>query len=231
MRIGGFQKFTLIDYPDKIACTIFTLGCSFRCPWCHNPELVLPEKIVIQPIVLEKDFFNFLKNKQGLLDGVVIGGGEPTIHQDLPAFAKKIKKMGFLVKLDTNGSSPYMLKDLINSSLVDFVAMDVKAPEKKYPDLAGKDVNIEDIKKSIAFLKDSDIDFEFRTTLVPGLLNRDDILEIARWIGPAPRYSLQNFKPGKTVNPIFRNVASYPDDYLVSIKEAVAPLFDICEIK
>jgi len=231
MRIGGLQKFTLIDYPGKIACTVFSVGCSFRCPWCHNPELVLPEKIILHPIISQVEFFDFLKSKKGLLEGVVIGGGEPTVHKDLPRFIKKIRKIGYLVKLDTNGSSPYMLKDLIDDRLVDFVALDVKAPKEKYSDLVGVEINVEEIEQSINFLKQSDIDFELRTTLVPGLLDKKDILEIVKWISPAPRYVLQNFRSGKTLNPIFEKTPSYPNDYLVSIKKAVEPFFDVCEIR
>ena len=135
MTIGGLQKLTLIDYPGKIACTVFLFGCNFKCPWCYNPELVLPEKIKKQTGISEKEFFNFLENRKGLLQGVVICGGEPTINQDLPKFIKKIKKMGYAVKLDTNGSNPKMLKELISKKLIDYVAMDIKFPQNRYSEL------------------------------------------------------------------------------------------------
>ncbi|MDP2930763.1 MAG: anaerobic ribonucleoside-triphosphate reductase activating protein [bacterium] len=128
MIIAGLQKTTLIDYPAKIACTVFLAGCNFRCPWCYSSELVLPEKIKKQSQISARDFFKFLKGKKGLLDGIVLCGGEPSLNKDLPVFIKKIKKMGFLVKLDTNGSNPEMLKRLIKQKLVDYVAMDIKAP-------------------------------------------------------------------------------------------------------
>jgi pyruvate formate lyase activating enzyme len=134
MKIGGLQKTTLIDYPKKIACTVFLMGCNFRCHFCYSAELVLPEKIKKQPEISEKYFFNFLKERREYLEGVVICGGEPTIHSDLPEFLTKIKKIGYAIKLDTNGSNPLMLQKLISLNLIDYIAMDIKAPldEKKY---------------------------------------------------------------------------------------------------
>ena len=132
MIIGGLQKTTLIDYPGKIAATVFLSGCNFLCPWCYSAELVLEEKIKLQPKISEKELFDFLKQRKGLLEGIVICGGEPTIQKDLPNFLEKIKNLGFLVKLDTNGSNPEMLEYLIKNKLVDYVAMDIKVPEKKH---------------------------------------------------------------------------------------------------
>ena len=131
MIIAGLQKTTLIDYPGKIACVVFLAGCNFRCPWCYSSELVLPLKIVKQPRISEKEFFDFLRQRQGLLEGVVICGGEPTINKELPQFIEKIKNLGYSVKLDTNGSNPEMLKDLVNAKLIDYVAMDIKASLRK----------------------------------------------------------------------------------------------------
>ena len=145
MKIGGLQKFTLIDYPAKIAATIFTVGCDFRCPFCHNPELVLPEEIKKNSQISEKELFAFLEERRGFLEGICIGGGEPCINEDLPQFCEKIKKMGYLVKLDTNGSRPEMLEILIDKSLVDYVAMDIKAPKEKYQKAAGKKIDIRKI--------------------------------------------------------------------------------------
>lgn len=231
MKIASLQKFTLIDYPDKMACTVFLSGCNFKCPWCYNPELVLPEKIREQPSVPEKEFFEFLKKRKGELEGVVICGGEPTIHNDLPDFFRKIKKMGFLIKLDTNGSNPGMLKKLINEGLIDYIAMDIKAPKEKYSKAVGKEVDLENIEKSINILKQSRKEFEFRSTIVPGLLEKKDILKIANWLEPAPRYFLQNFRPGKTVNPKFRKVKPYSENYLAEIIKAIAPFFNTCEAR
>lgn len=231
MEIGGLQKLTLIDYPGHLACTVFTIGCNFKCHFCYSSELVLPAKIKNQPRIPEADFFNFLKERKDMLEGVVVCGGEPTISKDLPRFIRKIKKMGFLVKLDTNGSNPQMLRKLIKEGLINYVAMDIKAPKEKYRKVAGKKINIEDIEKSVDILKKSGIDYEFRTTLVPGLLDKKDIVKIARWIGPGGRYCLQNFRSEKTVDSAFEKVKPYPDKYLLEIKKVVSPLFDVFEIR
>ena len=138
MIIGGVQKLSLIDYPQKLAATIFLVGCNFRCPFCYNPELVLPEKIKEHSFFSQKEVLSFLKERKGLLEGVCLGGGEPTIHQDLPKFCQKIKKMGYLIKLDTNGSNPEMLKELIEKNLIDYLAIDVKAPKEKYLKVIGQ---------------------------------------------------------------------------------------------
>ena len=132
MIIGGLQKTTLIDYPGKISCVVFLAVCNFRCPWCYSGELVLPIKIAQQPRISEKEFFDFLRSRKGLLEGVVICGGEPTVNKDLPQFVEKIKGMGYFVKLDTNGSNPKMLKDLVGRGLVDYVAMDIKAQPERF---------------------------------------------------------------------------------------------------
>ena len=209
MRIGGLQKITLIDYPGKVACTVFLTGCNFRCPWCYNPELVLPEAIGKHPKISEKYFFNFLKKRKGLLEGVVICGGEPTIDKKLPDFIKKIKKLGYLVKLDTNGSNPKILKNLIDKKLIDYIAMDLKAPlktkssklkTKSYDEATGVKTNPDKIKKSIKIIKNPGINYEFRTTLVPKLHQLKDIVEIAKQLKGAKIYFLQQFKPEKTID-------------------------------
>ena len=219
MKIGGLQKLTLIDYPGKIACTVFLCGCNFRCRWCYNPELVLPEKIKKQPQILEKEFFDFLKSRRGLLEGVCISGGEPTIHKDLPNFIKKIKKLGYLIKLDTNGSNPEVLKKLINGNLLNYIAVDIKEFKEK------------NLEKSIKILKESKIEYEFRTTVVPIVLDKKKILKIARWLTPAKRYYLQNFRPEKTVDLKFEKIKPYPNEYLLEIQKAIAPFFEICQIR
>ena len=237
MKIGGLQKLTLIDYPGKIACTVFLAGCNYQCPWCHNPELVLSEEIEKSPRIPEKDFFNFLKLRKNLLEAVVVCGGEPCINKDLPEFCQKIKKLGYLVKLDTNGSNPKILKDLIDKKLVDYVAMDVKAPKEKYMEAIGLKKNfsnhlLKNVKESIDILKEGKIDYEFKTTMIPGLLGKEDIVKIVKWIGPAKRYYLQNFKPGgNTINPDFKNMKPCLDEYLLDIQKAVAPFFEICQIR
>jgi len=231
MEIGGLQKLTLIDYPGRLAATVFLIGCDFRCPFCYSPELVLPEKIKNQPRIPEKDFFDFLKKRKGLLEGIVLCGGEPTINKDLPNFIKKIKKLGYLVKLDTNGSNPGMLKKLINKKLIDYAAIDIKAPKEKYSQAAGVKVDVKKIEESIDILKESKIDHEFRTTVVPTFHKKEDILKIARWLNPAKKYYLQNFRPEKTIDPKFEKIKPYPQEYLVEIQKAVSPFFEICQIR
>jgi len=239
MLIGGLQKTTLIDYPGKVACTVFLAGCNFRCPWCYSSELVLPEKIKKQPRIFEKEFFKFLRGKKGLLDGVVVCGGEPTINKDLPDFIRKMRKLGFLVKLDTNGSNPEMLKELITKKLVDYIAMDVKAPlglnfqvpSTKYQKATGVKVDLEKIKKSIEIVKNSRIDYEFRSTIVPGIHTKKDIIQMAKDIGPARAYFLQNFRPEKTLNPEFKKLKPYPKEYLLEASESVKAFFTICKVR
>ncbi len=177
IKIGGLQKTTFIDYPGKLACTVFLCGCNFRCPFCYSRELVLPEKIKNQPKVKKKEFFNFLQERKGLLEAVVVCGGEPTINEDLPDFIKEIKKFGYLIKLDTNGSNPEMLQELINEKLIDYVAMDIKAPIEKYEKTVRVKVETEKIKESVKILKKGIIGYEFRTTVVPGIIDKDDILK------------------------------------------------------
>ena len=176
MLIGGFQKLSLIDFPEKISCIVFTVGCNFRCPFCYNLELVLPSKIPSQPTISEKEIFDFLKKRKGKIDGVVITGGEPTLHPDLEEFVKKIKELGFLVKLDTNGYNPDVIYRLVKKNLLDYVAMDIKAPKEKYEFFSGIKLDLERIQASVDFLKKNYIDYEFRTTLAPGLTKKD-ILE------------------------------------------------------
>jgi len=189
MKIGGLQKLTLVDYPGKIAATVFLIGCNFRCGFCHNPELIDSSK---KEVISEKEFFDFLKERKGLLDGVCITGGEPTIVSDLFNFIKKIKDLGFLVKLDTNGSNPEILKELINS--LDYIAMDVKTSMKKYNKAVGKEIDLNNINKSIDLIKDSNIDYEFRTTVIPGLVDKNDIIEIGKWLKGVKKIVLQQFR-------------------------------------
>ncbi len=198
MLLGGLQKTTLIDYPGKVACTVFSVGCNFRCPFCYSSELVLPEKIERQPKIREKDFFDFLKQRQGMLEAVVLCGGEPTIHKDLPNFIKKIKKLKFAVKLDTNGSNPDMLEKLIKEELIDYAAMDIKAPRKKYDFFSGAKL-LEKVSQSVKILKQGKIEYEFRTTVAPGI-TKQDLLEIGDWItGKNVNYFLQQFNSQKPV--------------------------------
>jgi len=231
IQIGGLQKLTLIDFPGRLAATVFLTGCNFYCPWCYSSEIVLPEKIKKQPKISEKEFLKFLKVRKKLLDGLVLCGGEPTINKKLPNFIKKIKKLGYLVKLDTNGSNPKMLKKLIDNKLIDYVAMDIKLPKERYPEIFGKRVKIEDIEESIKILKEGKVDYEFRTTVVPTILTKEDILKIAKWIRGAKKYYLQNFRPEKTVDSKFEKIKPYPQEFLLEIQKAISPFFEICQVR
>ncbi len=192
MQFSGFQKLTLLDYPEKTACTLFTAGCNFRCPFCHNAALVT--HIDNSNFFTEEYVLDYLKKRTGVLDGVCITGGEPLMHRDLPQFIKKVKKLGFLVKLDTNGSYPDRLADLIDSGLIDYVAMDIKNCKEKYLMTADcKEADLQNVEKSVEILKSGKIDFEFRTTVVKQYHTAEDIKKIAEWIKGANKYFLQNF--------------------------------------
>lgn len=231
MVIGGFQKLTLIDFPGKLAAIIFTGGCSFSCPFCYNSDLVSPASGAPRVKISQKSVFEFLKERMGLLEGVVITGGEPTINKELPGLIKKIKKLNYSVKLDTNGSNPKMLEDLIDKELLDYVAMDIKAPRERYSEAAGTKVDIEKIQKSINILKEGKVDYEFRTTIVPYMHKREDLIEMAKWIRGAKRYYLQNFRPGKTINPDFGNIKPYSLEYLLDVQKAISPFFETCFVR
>ncbi len=197
MKISGMQKLTLLDYPGLTACLIFTQGCNFRCPFCHNSELLgLDSKEEIS----EEEVMEYLKKRQGLLDGVVISGGEPLLQPDIETFIKKIKDLGYKVKLDTNGLNTNKLKELIDKKLIDYIAMDIKNVFALYDKTAGvKNINIENIQKSIELIKSSNIDFEFRTTIVKGHHNIENIKKICEYIGKNVVYYIQNYKDCDTV--------------------------------
>ena len=192
MKISGIQKLTLLDFPDHVACTLFTPGCNFKCPFCHNSPLVLD--LSTCQIIDEEEIFSFLKKRVGILDGVCITGGEPTLQKDLKDFIRKIKNLGYSVKLDTNGYRPEILKELVEENLLDYVAMDIKNSISKYPKTIGKDDFDENfIKESIDYLLENHVDYEFRTTLVNELHSFDDIKQIAKLICGAKKYCLQKF--------------------------------------
>ena len=191
MKIHGLQKMTLLDYPGKVACTVFLGGCDFRCPFCHNFELVDGSA---PPVMEDAEFFSFLEKRHGLLDGVAVTGGEPCLRPELPAFLGRIREMGYAVKLDTNGTSPERLRSLVLGGLVQYVAMDIKNSPGKYALTAGvPDAGLERINRSIAFLRQGHVDYEFRTTVVDELHDAADFEAIAKWIEGAPRYFLQPF--------------------------------------
>ena len=200
MIIGGLEKLTLLDYPDHLAAIIFTSGCNFRCHYCYNPALVLPRKgedvknREDLSSIASEDLFLFLQEKFGRLEGVVITGGEPTIHSDLPDFIRRIKKIGYLVKLDTNGTNPKMLERLIRAKLVDYLAMDIKSDADNYEKSVGVKIDFKKLEKSVKIIMTSGLPYEFRTTMVPGLVNQEIFLAMGSLIKGAKKWYLQNFK-------------------------------------
>ncbi len=205
MQIAGIQKFSLIDFPGKIATVIFTFWCNFRCSYCHNPEFVSEEfsKNILENSIPEEVFFHFLEKRKGLLDGVSICWWEPTIQKDLSDFCKKVKELWFFVKIDTNGANPKILKSLIADNLVDYIAMDIKNPLEKYTEITWANVKVELLKESIEIIKDSSLEYEFRTTCVAGIHNEENIESIAKTLAGAKLYYLQNFKPWNTLQKDF----------------------------
>ena len=198
MKIAGIQKLSMVDYPGKMACTVFFAGCNFRCPYCHNSSLVLPEPD--QSYMDEDEVLGFLKKRQGLLDGVCITGGEPLLQgENLIPFIKRIREFGYAVKLDTNGTFPELLKKLCNQGLIDYVAMDIKNSRENYEKAIGKNVLqqesiLDKVQESARYLMEGTVDYEFRTTLVKGIHTSQDIADIVDWIGGAKIWYLQNFK-------------------------------------
>jgi pyruvate formate lyase activating enzyme len=228
MKIGGFQKTSLLDYPDRISAIVWTSGCSFRCPFCYNKNLALG----IAELFPEEEILSFLSKRKALLEGVVISGGEPLLHDDIVDFVKRIKDLRLLVKIDTNGSFPERLSELLEKQLVDYVAMDVKAPKKKYPQLTGVNTDLSKIEASIDILKTKAPAYEFKTTFIPGLLTKEDIMEIAQWLKGADTYFLQQFKVIKPlVSSNLETVIPYPRDYVYETLAAIKPFFKRCAVR
>lgn len=231
MKIGGLQKTTLVDFPNKIAATVFLTGCNFKCGFCHNPELVDAKKIENQPEITEKEFFEFLDTRKGLIDGICITGGEPTINADLSEFIRKIKNKGFLIKLDTNGSNPEVLGKLLAEKLLDFIAMDIKTSLDKYEKAIGIKVDLENIKKSVEIIKNSKIDYEFRTTVVPGPVEESDIEKIGQWLKDAKKIALQQFRNQKVLDEKFETLQPYPDETLKEFKKILEKYIERVELR
>lgn len=217
MLISGIQKTSLIDYPGKICTILFTRGCNFSCGFCHNPELVNKDKYI--PIIPNEEILQFLKRRKDLIEAITITGGEPTLHSDLPNFIKQVKDMGYLIKLDSNGTNPEMLKEILSKNLIDFVAMDIKNSFSKYQETVNRKLNIEKIKKSIKLIIDSNINHEFRTTLVPIIHTKEDVLNMTKIIKGCQTYVLQNFKSTKTVDPAFTKSRSFTQKEMLEFKK------------
>ncbi len=192
MRIGGLQRLTLLDYPGKVACTVFLSGCNLRCPYCHNPGLVLPSG-EDGPELAEEELFDFLKRRRGLLDGVCVTGGEPTLNPELPQLLKELRGMGYAVKLDTNGTNPGMLREILRDGLADYVAMDIKNSPARYRETCGGVDVLRQAEESARILMEGEADYEFRTTVCKPLHTPQEMEEIGRWLCGAKRYFLQRF--------------------------------------
>lgn len=207
MKIGGLQKTSLIDFPDKVAAVVFLQGCNMRCPFCHNPELVLG-KCFNTPMD-EAEFFTFLEKRKLQLDGIVISGGEPTVHKDLPDFIRHIRELGYAIKLDTNGSNPSMLADMLREGLIDYVAMDLKGDPEHYGDYCGATISGTSICESIRLIMECGRPYEFRTTAVPGQHTLEKLKELALLVKGADRYAIQAFRPDICLNPDYEQLPRY----------------------
>ena len=227
MKIKGLQKQTVLDYPGKLACTIFTFGCNFKCGFCHNPELVVDDG---RPEIKQEEILEFLKNRKGFLDGVCITGGEPTLNNDLPDFISKIKEMNFLVKLDTNGTNPKMLEELINKKLVDYIAMDIKAPLEFYDKITNVKVNKDDIQKSVDLIRKTK-NYEFRTTVVPSLFNEEYARSIGEWLNGSKKFYIQQFRGIKTLDKSFVGKKPFSKEETIKFCGILKPYFETCEIR
>ena len=225
MIIGGLQKTSFLDYPDKISTIIFTSGCNFRCGYCHNPELINSKTSKYST----EEIIQFLKTRTGKIDGVVITGGEPCIHKDLIDFIIKIKELDFLVKLDSNGSYPDVIEKCI--PYIDYIAMDIKAPLYKYQTVINSPVNIDNIQKSITLIMKSNLDYEFRTTVLKSMLNIDDFKAIGNLISSAKKYYLQKFVPSKTLDKTLLKESSYTDEEFKEIIAILQKQIQIVEIR
>jgi pyruvate formate lyase activating enzyme len=220
LHISGVQKFTILDYPGKRACIAFLPGCNFRCGFCHNPEFVIPEKIQdIKDTFINKDtFVSFLKTRQGLLDGVVISGGEPTVYSELPEFARTLKEYGFKVKLDTNGGNPGMVKSLIQKQLVDYVALDLKTSAASYEAIT-RFLAVEKIQETLRILLSHEIEYEVRTTCIKGVHTPDVFKELSSMTQGVQKYALQNFRPAYVLDQTFTQYTGFTERELSEIAQ------------
>ena len=225
MVISGLQKLTLLDFPQRVACTVFLGGCNFRCPFCQNGEILNGD---FEGYTIEQ-FLSFLKKRQGILDGVCVSGGEPLLSDEVFSLIEKIKQLGYAVKVDTNGSYFERLKTLIDEKLVDFVAMDIKNSPQKYNLTAGVKVNFENVEKSVKLLMNSNIQYEFRTTVVKEYHTEQDFIEIGKWIKGAQRYFLQKFVASDFV--LEKNLSSYSDEQMQEFKKILIPYISNTKIR
>jgi len=212
MKFGGFQKTSLLDFPDRISSILFTVGCNLRCPFCYNRRLIIDPK---PPFLSEEDALEILLSRKKYVDAVVITGGEPTMNRDLPEFIRKLKENGFQVKLDTNGFYPETLRESL--PYLDYVAMDVKTSLEKYKLLGAKDT--ENLLRSIQIIMEGKVDYEFRNTVVPRIVDEEDIIKIGKMVEGAKRFAFQQFRPGETLDEAFNDVKPYTDDIIIKFSK------------
>lgn len=228
MNISGIQKLTLLDFPGKLACTVFTSGCNFRCPFCHNASLVLPG---MSEHIDESEVFLFLKKRVGILEGVCITGGEPCLQSDLESFIEKVKALGFSVKLDTNGSFPEKLSALLEKGLLDYVAIDIKTSPERYAEVTGvtNESFFENVKKSVELLKECGIPHEFRTTTAKELQTAEDFLKIGQWLKGEKRYFLQQYESSGEL--VGKEMTPYEKEELEEFKKLMENFVEDVEIR
>ena len=219
MKIAGFQKLTLLDFPSKVACIIFTQGCNYRCPYCQNSGLLGHEN---DELIDEEEIFAYLNKRKGVIDGIVISGGEPTVQKDLEVFMRKVKDLGFLIKLDTNGTNPDLIEKLIKEKLVDYIAMDIKNVLPKYKEVTSVSPIVEKLKRSIEILKNSNIDHEFRTTIIKNIHDMDKLVEICSYVD-GDKMFLQNFEQSENV--MGKNLESFSHEELEKIDKKMKGQF------
>jgi pyruvate formate lyase activating enzyme len=223
VEIKGIEKFSSRDFPGHISSTVFLGGCTFRCPYCHNADLVLrPETI---PSMAADYFLSYLDGRKGWLEAICFTGGEPLLHEDIEDLIRVVRERGLLVKLDTNGSFPDRLEALLALGLLDWVAMDVKAPLERYREVTRSNVEVEAVVRSADLIRQSGVRSTFRTTVVPGLVGREDIVRIGEWLRGAESYLIQQFEPHSTIDPAYLEKKPYGKDELAAMVEAAKPYF------
>ncbi len=228
MKIAGLEKLSLTDFPGYISAVVFLAGCNFRCAYCQNPDLVKEDPGFG---ISEEELFDYLGKRKNFIEGVVVSGGEPTIHKDLTALLKKIKENDFKVKLDTNGANPDLLKAIIREKCVDYIAIDVKTSFSKYDEVTSMKGSGEIVKESISIAMGSNIPYELRTTCVPGIVGEEDFILIGEALKGARKYCLQQFRPIVTLDKKFEKVKPYSKEKILKFKEILAKYFEVVEIR
>ena len=227
MKFGGFQKTSLLEYPDRISAIVWTVGCNFKCPFCYNTALVEGNVELIP----EDEILSFLKKRKGMLEALSISGGEPLLQKDIADFTAKVKKLEYLVKIDTNGMYPKKLKELIDNKLVDYIAMDVKAPLERYQEVTRSKVKEEGIVRSVGIIKNSGLEYVFRTTVVPDLLGAEDIKKISQMLNGAKSYQLQQFVPVNTIDSHYMQKKPYTREEIQTFAKIADPYFSEIRIE